>query len=73
MFSFQKVKGKRLSAYQQAFSSVLKNAVNPYELDLIHTHDLLVVGALAKKLFKNLPVVATYHGTDIKQFENCPY
>jgi len=70
---FKELRGKRLNSYKSAFSQALQNAVNQFDPDIIHTNHLFLLSALVKKLFPNLPVVATCHGTDMRQYNNCPH
>ena len=70
---FKDLKDKRLTAYKSAFAQALQKASNRFGPDIIHTHHLFVLSALVRKLFPNLPVVATCHGTDLRQYNNCPH
>jgi glycosyltransferase involved in cell wall biosynthesis len=70
---FKELVNDRLSEYKRAFSDALQKAVKEYRPDIIHTHHLLVLTALTRKLFPTLPIVATCHGTDLRQFNNCPH
>ncbi len=70
---FKELKDERLAAYKTAFSRILKKAVNLYQPDIIHTHHLLVLTALTRKLFPHLPIVTTCHGTDLRQYSNCEH
>lgn len=70
---FRDLKSSRLNLYKQAFATVLEKAVDTFEPDIIHTHHLFVLTALTKKLFSDLPVVTTCHGTELRQYQNCPH
>jgi glycosyltransferase involved in cell wall biosynthesis len=70
---FKNLKGRRLRAYKRAFSGVLHSAADQFQPDIIHTNHLFVISALVRDLFPNLPVVATCHGTDLRQYKNCPH
>lgn len=70
---FKDLKENRLTAYKSAFTQTLQNAVNRFEPDIIHTNHLFVLSALVRKLFPDLPVIATCHGTDLRQYNNCPH
>jgi glycosyltransferase involved in cell wall biosynthesis len=70
---FKDLKKKRLSAYKSGFTQALQQAANRFCPDIIHTNHLFVLTALVRKLFPNLPVVATCHGTDLRQYNNCPH
>jgi glycosyltransferase involved in cell wall biosynthesis len=70
---FKELKGKRLISYKSAFTQALQTAKKQFEPDIIHTNHLFLLSALVRKLFPNLPVVATCHGTDMRQYNNCPH
>lgn len=56
-----------LDNYLEAFSQVIRETVNEFRPDIIHTHHLWLVTALTRVLFPYLPVVTTCHGTDLRQ------
>ena len=68
---FKELKGKRLTAYKAAFTRVLQTAVSRFDPDIIHTNHLFLLSALVRKLYPNMPIVATCHGTDLRQYNNC--
>ena len=70
---FRELKGRRLTAYKSAFTQVLQTAFSRFQPDIIHTNHLLVLSALVRELFPQIPVVATCHGTDLRQYHNCPH
>jgi glycosyltransferase involved in cell wall biosynthesis len=61
-----------LVRYKAAFTRVLEDAVERFNPDIIHSNHLFLLSALVRKLFPNLPVVVTCHGTDLRQYHNCP-
>jgi glycosyltransferase involved in cell wall biosynthesis len=68
---FKALKGKRLTAYKSVFTDVLLAAVKRFDPDIIHTNHLFLLSALVSKLFPHMPIVATCHGTDLRQYNNC--
>ena len=60
------------AAYEACFSDKLHRAVKMFAPDLIHSHHLWILTSLAKRLFPDLPLAVTCHGTDLRQFRNCP-
>lgn len=62
-----------LDAYEAAFTDRLRTAVLSFAPDVIHSHHLWIVSALARRLFPEIPLVTTCHGTDLRQFQNCPH
>jgi glycosyltransferase involved in cell wall biosynthesis len=70
---FRELKGMRLTSYKSAFTHVLQIAGKKFDPDIIHTNHLFLLSALVRKLFPNVPVVATCHGTELRQYHNCPH
>jgi len=70
---FKELKGKRLTCYKSEFTRVLQAAKKQFNPDIIHTNHLFLLSSLVRKLFPNVPVVATCHGTDLRQYNNCPH
>jgi glycosyltransferase involved in cell wall biosynthesis len=70
---FKELKGKRLTSYKSEFTRVLQAAEKQFEPDIIHTNHLFLLSALVRKVFPDVPVVATCHGTDLRQYNNCPH
>ena len=68
---FKDLKGDRLSRYKKAFTGVLEAAVKRFDPDIIHSNHLFLLSALVRKLFPDIPVVTTCHGTDLRQYHNC--
>jgi glycosyltransferase involved in cell wall biosynthesis len=64
---------KDIKTYESVFSKVLTETETRFRPDIIHSHHNWLVSSLARRLFPNIPVVTTCHGTDLRQFENCPH
>ena len=62
-----------LSEYEKAFSEILQNAVQNFKPDIIHSHHLWIISSLARKLFPEIPMATSCHGSDLRQFQNCPH
>jgi len=62
-----------LNEYEKAFSKTLQNAVHKFKPDIIHSHHLWIISSLARQLFPEIPMVTTCHGSDLRQFQNCPH
>lgn len=62
-----------LNEYLYSFTEKLKTAVSVFKPDIIHSHHLWIVSSLARQLFRAIPIVTTCHGTDLRQFQNCPH
>jgi glycosyltransferase involved in cell wall biosynthesis len=70
---FSELKGRRLTAYKAEFSRVIKQAINRFRPHILHTNHLFLLSALIRKRFPDLPMVTTCHGTELRQFEQCPH
>lgn len=62
-----------LHEYENAFAKILKGAVNTFKPDIIHSHHLWIMSSLARQLFPEIPMVTSCHGSDLRQFQNCPH
>jgi len=62
-----------LDEYERSFTKVLKTAVDRFKPDIIHSHHLWIVSAITRQLFPNIPMVTSCHGSDLRQFQNCPH
>ena len=61
-----------LEQYEAAFSKTLKEAITKFSPDIIHTHHLWIMTALTKKLFPNIPVITSVHGTELRKLKLAP-
>lgn len=71
--TFSSLSPSELAEYETAFSSALKAAFHKAEPDVIHTNHLWIVSSLARQLFPRIPIVASCHGSDLRQFQRCPH
>jgi glycosyltransferase involved in cell wall biosynthesis len=62
-----------LYEYENAFSGILETAVHRFKPDIIHSHHLWIVSSMTRQIFPNIPMVTTCHGSDLRQFQNCPH
>ncbi len=62
-----------LESYEKAFSAKLVSVVQDSRPDLIHSHHLWILTALTRRVFPELPLVATCHGSDLRQFHFCEH
>ena len=70
--TFNQLEGRRLIAYRQAFGNAISETVVDFRPDIIHSHHLWLLTALARELCPSLPMVASCHSTDLRQFRRCP-
>ena len=59
--------------YEESFAERMQTVVRQFKPDIIHSHHLWILTALARRLFPMLPIVATCHGSDLRQLRNCPH
>jgi len=62
-----------LDAYEASFSHRITEAVETFQPDIIHSHHLWIVSSLTRRLFPDIPMVTNCHGSDLRQFQNCPH
>ncbi len=62
-----------LCEYEKAFSKTLQNAVEKFKPNLIHSHYLWIISSITRQLFPDIPIVTSCHGSDLRQFQNCPH
>lgn len=70
---FRDLSRKEIDDYEAAFTRHLVAAVASFQPDIIHSHHLWIVTSLTRRLFLQIPMVTTCHGTDLRQFQNCPH
>ncbi|MDA8136348.1 MAG: glycosyltransferase family 4 protein [Desulfobacteraceae bacterium] len=61
-----------MKMYRQAFTGKIREALEIFRPHILHTHHLWVVSALARSLAPHIPMVATCHGTCLRQHYLCP-
>ncbi len=60
-----------LLRYEACFDTRLQQAVARWQPDLIHAHHLWLLTSLTRQRFPNIPLVASCHGSDLRQFYTC--
>ncbi|RJP89611.1 MAG: glycosyltransferase [Desulfobacteraceae bacterium] len=58
--------------YFQAFWEALNAAADGFEPDIIHSHHLWLLTALARIRFPDTPICVSSHGTELRQLKNAP-
>ncbi len=69
---FGRLTDEQLDAYEHAFAKTIRHAVNEFQPDIIHSHHLWLVSAVARQVAPDLPMVTSCHSTDLRQFIQCP-
>ncbi|PLX94766.1 MAG: glycosyl transferase family 1 [Desulfuromonas sp.] len=60
-----------LGCYEACFDERLQQAVKRWQPDIIHSHHLWLLTSLARQRFPDVPMVASCHGSDLRQFHSC--
>ncbi len=59
--------------YEDCFAGKLKAVVEFFKPDIIHSHHLWLATSAARRNYPGLPMVASCHGTELRQLHNCPH
>lgn len=58
---------------REAFTSQIRSAVDALDPDLILCHHLYLLTSMVKEIAGDRPVFGLSHGSDLRQFSNCPF
>lgn len=58
----------QLKQYERTFKNTIANVIGSFRPDIIHSHHLWLMTALVSRNFRDIPLVASSHGSDIRQF-----
>jgi len=64
---------KELEDYERALGKKLRQVVRTFRPDIIHSHHLWILTSLGRQMFPDIPMVTSCHGSDLRQFQNCPH
>ncbi|WBF69009.1 glycosyltransferase family 4 protein [Desulfovibrio subterraneus] len=70
---FRDLSDAELNAYEACFAMRMQEAVNTFRPDIIHVNHLWLAASLARRLFPSHPVMASSHGSDLRQFRTNPH
>lgn len=70
---FRDLDAEAIDQYCEVFAAKIRGAVVSFRPDLIHSHHLWLMTSTARLLLPDLPMVATCHSTDLRQYINCPH
>ena len=62
-----------LREYENCFENEIRNVAKRFKPDIIHTNHLWILSSLARRLFPDLPIVTSCHGSDLRQFQKCSH
>ncbi len=69
---FQDLDSNEVRHYLRRFREPLSRMVLRHNPDLIHSHHLWLLSGLVKDLFPDIPLITSCHGSDLRQFKQCP-
>ncbi|MBU4447344.1 MAG: glycosyltransferase family 4 protein [Proteobacteria bacterium] len=70
---FSDLSPPEVEAYEWGFADRLLDVVARFQPQVIHSHHLWLLSAVARQMLAHLPLVATCHGSDLRQFHFCPH
>jgi glycosyltransferase involved in cell wall biosynthesis len=70
---FRDMTPEDLDRYEAAFSRQIETAANTFRPQIIHSHHLWIVTSITRQLLPDIPLVTSCHGSDLRQFQNCPH
>lgn len=70
---FSELTPNQIEIYEKIFSEKIRQAVESFSPDIIHSHHLWLVTAVTRKVASNIPLVTSCHSTDLRQFVQCPH
>jgi glycosyltransferase involved in cell wall biosynthesis len=62
-----------VEVYERIFADRLLEVAARFQPQVIHSHHLWLLTAVARRILTHLPLVATCHGSDLRQFHFCPH
>ena len=68
---FSDLNENELIEYENCFAQKVRNCVQRFNPDIIHSHHLWLLSSLARNVAPDLPIVTTCHGSDLRQFRKC--
>lgn len=69
---FSDLTEEQVRSYLAAFEEALQWARHAGDPQVVHVNHLWLVAALCRRVFPDLPVVASCHGSDLRQLVRCP-
>ena len=70
---FSELTPPEVEAYEWGFADRLLDVVARFQPQVIHSHHLWLLTSAARQMLPHLPLVATCHGSDLRQFHFCPH
>jgi glycosyltransferase involved in cell wall biosynthesis len=70
---FSAFTSEMLDGYLQVFANILAAVTSDFQPDLIQSHHLWILTALARHLFPRTPLCVYSHGTELRQLKNAAH
>lgn len=71
--TFRSLDAAALKQYREHFRNALISAAKRFTPDIIHSHHLWLVTALITETLPGIPTATSCHGSDLRQFSQCPH
>lgn len=68
---FKDMTSAEIDDYKKCFKRIILEAVEAFQPDIIHSNHLWIMSGIARELFPEIPMIASCHGTDLRQLEQC--
>ncbi len=69
---FSKLGQAQLDVYTRVFKDRITDTIERFKPDILHTHHLWIVSAIARSAAPGIPMITTCHGTCLRQHHLCP-
>lgn len=70
---FSGLSPSQLEAYEEVFAEKITKLAERFMPDVVHSHHLWLVSAVARRVLPDTPMVTSCHSTDLRQFVQCPH
>ncbi len=70
---FDALTEEQLAAYERVFAETIRRTAREFSPDILHSHHLWLVSAIARNILPDIPMVTSCHSTDLRQFVECPH
>jgi glycosyltransferase involved in cell wall biosynthesis len=70
---FSEMTAEEVSRYEDAFAGKIRDITSLFTIDIIHSHHLWLVSAVARRTLPDVPMVTSCHSTDLRQYLRCPH
>lgn len=70
---FGTMAGESLKVYITHLQDHVTEAIDQFQPDIIHSNHLWILSSLTRHIAPHIPLVVSCHGSDLRQFSNCPH